>query len=60
MTLKTIEKAVRALKPEEQRKFLKDLPKLIKLPLKELSRLKAAEASFSFWNNKEDSVYDRL
>lgn len=60
MTLKTIEKSVRALKPEEQRKFLRDLPALIRLSKEDMARLKIAEASFAFWNNPEDDIYDRL
>jgi hypothetical protein len=60
MTLKTLEKAIQKLKPEEQRKFLRDLPALIRLPKEDWARLKAAEKSFSFWNNPEDVVYDRL
>ncbi len=58
MTLKTLEKAVKKLKPEEQRKFLRDLPTLIRFSKEDLARLKAAEKSFSFWENPEDSVYD--
>jgi hypothetical protein len=60
MTLKTLEKAIQMLKPEEQRKFLRDLPALIRLSKEDLARLKAAEKSFSFWNNPEDAVYDHL
>jgi hypothetical protein len=59
MTLKTIEKAVQKLKPEEQRKFLRDLPALILAP-DDFMRLKAAEKSFAFWDNPEDAVYDKL
>ncbi len=60
MTLKTLEKAIQKLKPEEQRKFLRDLPALIRLSKDDLARLKAAEKSFAFWNNPEDAVYDHL
>lgn len=60
MTLKTLEKAIQKLKPEEQRKFLRDLPALIRLSKEDLARLKAAEKSFSFWNNPEDAIYDHL
>lgn len=55
-----LEKAVQKLKPEEQRKFLRDLPALIRLSKEDLARLKAAEKSFSFWNNPEDAIYDHL
>lgn len=60
MTLKAIEKAIQRLKPEEQRKFLRDLPSLIHLEPEDWARSRAAEASFSFWDNPEDAVYDRL
>jgi len=60
MTLKTLEKAVQKLKPEEQRRFLRDLPSLIRLSKEDMARLKAAEKSFSFWNNTEDAIYDKL
>ncbi len=60
MTLKMIEKAIRSLKPEDQRKFLRDLPSLIHLSKEDLARLRAAEKSFSFWNNSQDDIYDHL
>jgi len=60
MTLKTLEKTVRSMKPDQQRKFLSDLPSLLRIPNDDLLRLKAAERSFAFWNNSEDEVYDRL
>lgn len=60
MTLKAIEKAVRLLKPQEQRKLLADIPALIKFSPNDIARLKAAESSFAFWNNPEDAIYDTL
>jgi acyl-CoA reductase-like NAD-dependent aldehyde dehydrogenase len=60
MTLKTLEKGIRELKPEEQRKFLRDLPALIRLRKEDMARLKVAETSFAFWNNPQDSIYDSL
>ena len=60
VTLKSIEKAVRSLKPEDQRRFLRDLPSLIHLSQEDMARLKAAEKSFAFWKNPEDAIYDRL
>jgi len=60
MTLKTLEKAVRALKPEQQRKLLSDLPSLLRFSPDDLLRLKAAQQSFAFWNNPQDAIYDRL
>jgi hypothetical protein len=60
VTLKTLEKCIRALKPEEQRKFLRDLPALIRLPKEDMARLRVAETSFAFWNNPQDDIYDSL
>lgn len=60
MTLKAFEKAIRKLKPGQQRKFLRDLPAIIRLPREDVTRLKAAEKSFAFWDNPQDAVYDRL
>ena len=60
MTLKTLEEAVRKLKPEEQRRFLRDLPALIRIAPEDWARLKAAEKSFAFWDNSQDRIYDRL
>lgn len=54
MTLKSLEKAVRSLKPAEQRKLLSDLPGLLRLSPDDVLRLKAAEQSFAFWNNPKD------
>lgn len=60
MTLKMLEKALRSLKPEQQRKLLSDLPALLRLSSEDMLRLKAAEQSFAFWNNPQDDIYDRL
>jgi hypothetical protein len=60
MTLKSLEQAVRKLKPEDQRKLLRDLPALIRISKEDISRLKAAEKTFAFWDNPEDAVYDHL
>jgi len=60
MTLKTLEKTVRSLKPAQQRQFLSDLPFLLRLSQDDMLRLRAAEQSFAFWNNPEDAAYDRL
>ncbi len=60
MTLKSIEKAVKTLKPKEQRKLLADLPSLIRISPEDIARLKVAEKSFQFWNNSEDSIYNTI
>jgi len=60
MTLKTLERAVRSLTPEQQRRLLSDLPALLQLSPEDVLRLKSAERSFSFWDNPQDEIYDRL
>jgi hypothetical protein len=60
MTLKQIEKAVQTLRPAQQKKLLADLPALIHISNEDMMRLKAAEKSFAFWDNPEDSIYDTL
>jgi hypothetical protein len=60
MTLKTLEKAVREMKPEQQRRFLRDLPALIRMTPDDWARLKAAEKAFAFWGNPQDKIYDHL
>ncbi len=61
MTLKMLEKAVKALKPKEQRKFLSDLPNLIHLeddPSSfDISRLAKKSRSFRFLARKKEDIY---
>lgn len=58
--LKKIEKAIKALSPDEQKILLTDLARLLDLAPEDISMLKAAEPAFDFWDNPEDSVYDSL
>ncbi|MBU1367347.1 MAG: hypothetical protein KJ711_06000 [Candidatus Omnitrophica bacterium] len=58
--LEKVEREICELKIEEQRKLLCDLPRLLRIPLDDILLLKAAENSFDFWNNPEDSIYDSL
>ena len=58
--LAVVEKAIRQFAPEQQRKLLLKLPRLLKLPPEELELLCLAETSFKFWNNSADSVYDAM
>lgn len=60
LTLETIEQAIAAAHPEEQRKLLSDLPKILRLSAEDMAWLKAAEPSFAFWDNPDDALYDRL
>lgn len=58
--LEKVEKEISHLAPEEQRKLLLDLPRLLKISLDDILLLKVAEKSFDFWDNPEDSIYDNL
>ena len=58
--LEKIEGDVARLGIEEQKTFLQDLPRLLKISLDDILLLKAAEKSFDFWNNPQDEVYDQL
>lgn len=60
LPLSTVERAIREFAPEQQRRLLLKLPKLLKLAPDELELLKLAETSFKFWNNSADAVYDSL
>lgn len=59
-SLSTIEQALIAAKPQEQRQFLANLPRLLKISATDLTFTKLSEKSFNFWNNDADSVYDKL
>lgn len=55
-----VEKTIKKLNPNEQRKLLLRLPKLLRIKPEDLELLKLTEQSFKFWNNDEDSIYDTL
>ncbi len=59
-SLKQIEQAIKHSAREQQQQLLKDLPQLLHISPTELSLLKNAEPSFDFWNNPDDTQYDRL
>lgn len=60
MSLEQIEKAIKQLDEADQKKLLRDLPKLLKINSETFWWLKIAEPSFTFWDNKEDAVYGHL
>ena len=60
LSIKEVKQAIRSFKVKDQRKLLKDLPKLLKISASDLALLKAAESAFGFWENPEDQVYDKL
>ena len=59
-SLEEIERALSKADPETQKRFLKDLPHLLKISLADFAFLKIAEGAFDFWNNPDDMIYDRL
>ncbi|MDI6889111.1 MAG: hypothetical protein QMC78_05440 [Methanocellales archaeon] len=60
LSIKKVEKAIKEMSLEEQRRLLLELPGLLKIPVEDLGLLKLAESSFDFWNNPEDAIYDSL
>ncbi|MEK7144564.1 MAG: hypothetical protein AAB794_01755 [Patescibacteria group bacterium] len=60
LSLPQIERAIERSAPEDKRRLLVRLPKLIGLDTDTLVFLKLAGPSFDFWNNEQDSIYDRL
>ena len=59
-SIKEIEKGILYFNQQEQQILLSKLLSLLKISLEDLYLLKAAETSFDFWNNPEDSIYDSL
>ena len=60
MSLDEIENAIKELDGPSQQQLLKDLPRLLEIEPESIAFLKAAETTFAFWENSEDSVYDNL
>ena len=60
LSLLEVDRAIKKFEPEKQRKLLIKLPQLLKIKLEDIELLKLAESSFSFWENKEDAIYDTL
>jgi hypothetical protein len=60
LTLHDIERAIEQFPPEEQRRLLAELPRLLKFSDVDLASLKLAEPSFQFWDNPDDAIYDTL
>ena len=59
-SLKEVENAVEQFNPQEQRHLLSKLLSAMNITIEDLALLKVAESAFDFWDNPEDSVYDRL
>ena len=60
LSIKEVEQAIQSFEAEDQKKLLKDLPKLLKISRADLELLKMSETAFSFWENSEDQIYDNL
>ncbi len=58
--LERVEREMSQLETEEQKKLLEDLLYLLRFSLDDLLLLKVAEKSFAFWDNPEDSIYDKM
>lgn len=60
LSIKEVEQAIESFEVEDQKKLIKDLPKLLKFSSMDFGLLKSAESAFSFWDNPEDQIYDNL
>ena len=60
VTLQDVEHAIEQFPPKDQQRLLAELPRLLKISMADVAFLKLAESSFDFWENPDDSVYDRL
>ena len=60
LSIKEVEQAIQSFEVKDQKKLLKDLPKLLKLSPADFGLLKTAESAFGFWDNPEDQIYDNL
>lgn len=60
MTINQIETVIAKAKPEQQRRLLARLPRLLKISAADIALLKLAEGSFDFWDNPDDAIYDQL
>ena len=60
LTIDQIATAIERSKPDEQRRLLARLPRLLGMYVDDLGWTKLAESSFRFWDNEDDAVYDTL
>ena len=51
---------IKGLSENEQRELLSLLPKVLKLSPEDLLWARLAESAFSFWDNPEDEIYNKL
>ncbi len=60
ITIDQVETIIAKAKPEQQRRLLAHLPRLLKLSVSDIAFLKLTEGSFGFWDNPDDALYDQL
>lgn len=60
LSIKEVEQAIESFEVADQKKLIKDLPRLLKFSSADYGLLKSAESSFGFWDNPEDQIYDNL
>lgn len=60
LSLKDIEDALEQFDQHQKQQLLSKLLSHLKICKEDMALLKAAETSFDFWDNPEDSIYDNL
>ena len=58
--LEAVKTAIKALSHDDQKRLLAELTQLLDIPAEDIALIKMAEASFDFWDNPEDAIYDSL
>lgn len=60
LSVEDVEHAIETFPPEDQRRLLAELPRLLRLSGLDRSYLTLAEPAFQFWENPDDAIYDTL
>ena len=60
LSLEKIEQAIANADPQTQKRLLRDMPRLLKIPADNMALLIISQPAFGFWDNPEDSIYDEL
>ena len=59
-TIAEITEAIDRLDVPSQVRLIEELPSHLKIKLEDVAWLRASEASFEFWDNPNDAIYDNL
>jgi hypothetical protein len=59
-TVAEINEAIEKLDLKDQIKLLQTLPDHLKISPDDLAWVRIAEPAFTFWDNPEDAIYDKL